>query len=220
MASRKARKKSRVAGRRARGSRARAIVVLLVAAVVAVALYFMLAPGGMFNPAPGVKQAGAPAATEIKQGGEEKVSAAPAKEQVAAAPEKKEEVKAAPAPEPKKVETPPPSPAPAAVCAAAPLSLFDVQAMAQNPSMRFVDVRPPEKFNAGHIGGAVNIPLADFEAAFTREQANLSTGTGIVLYGEDSSDDTPNKVCVLMTGRIGPHLYNFREGWGRWVVPQ
>jgi len=200
--------------------------------LTAAAAYYMIAQHGVFSPVPAVKGGEKAAKAEMKQAVEKPAVAkkaeapkAEAKKAEAKKPEpKKAEPKKAepkkPAPEPvKKVEAPVPVVPPQPTCSAITLSLFDVQAMARNPSMRFVDVRSPEKYAAGHVEGAINIPLADFENAFARAQATLSTGAGIVLYGEDSNDEAPLKECLLMSGRMAPHLYNFREGWSRWNVP-
>lgn len=207
MASKKARKAVKVVRTKRGGkSRARPLVILVLAAVAAAVVYQYMSPSGAFKPVPAASK------SSVK-----KTPATKAVTPVKKAPveSRAEEKKAEPVrEEPKPAEPPQP------VCNAINLSLFDIQRMASNPSYRFVDTRAADRFAAGSIPGAVNIPVADFENSFAAAAANLSTGAGIILFGEDSMDESPRQVCILMTGRVSPHIYMFREGWGRWVPQQ
>ena len=208
-------KKGRKTGGRAAKSAARKgfrtwpIVVLLAAGALAAALYFVIAPTGIFKPAePGAKVA------EKKSDSSKSVS------KEASKPESKPVVKVEPKPEPikevAKVEPPKPVEPPKAACAGQQLSLFDIQGKVGNPSWRFVDVRPADRFAAGNIPGSTNIPAGDFDAAFAREQAGLTQSAGIILYGEEYNDPAVVDVCTKMSGKPLPRIYLFREGWSRY----
>ncbi len=41
-----------------------------------------------------------------------------------------------------------------------------------------IDIRTPEEFNAGHLSGAINIPLSEIEQGFS----SIDKSTPIVLY--------------------------------------
>lgn len=58
------------------------------------------------------------------------------------------------------------------------VSLQDAKAAYDQKSAVFVDVRDPDSYNAGHIPGAINIPLAEME---TRAK-ELDPNQWIILY--------------------------------------
>lgn len=217
MALKKSKKAVRAAGRKGGKSRGRSLVILVLAAIAAAVVYQYMAPTGAFKPVPVPRKASksSPVSVNPSSGAAETRKLESAAETRTADEKKVEEKKVETVQvQPKPVEPAQPS------CNAINLSLFDVQAMARNPSMRFVDTRTEAQFAAGSIPGAVNIPVADFENAFARVSATLNTGAGIILFGGDSMDESPRQVCILMSGRVSPHIYMFREGWGRWTPQQ
>jgi predicted sulfurtransferase len=52
------------------------------------------------------------------------------------------------------------------------VSLQDAKAAYDQKSAVFVDVRAPDSYNAGHIPGALNIPLAEMETRAKELDAN------------------------------------------------
>jgi rhodanese-related sulfurtransferase len=48
----------------------------------------------------------------------------------------------------------------------------------RNGLVTVVDVRPPEEYSAGHLAGAINVPLADLE----KNLASLPPGREIIAY--------------------------------------
>jgi len=63
------------------------------------------------------------------------------------------------------------------------------------PGLIVLDVRPPEDYVAGHIPGAVNLPL---ERAFSDFPSN-SAMTPLVVYGRPASADARKAVDILRT---------------------
>ena len=204
MAVKKARKTAKRPARRPGKSASRSwtLVVLVAAAALAAVLYAVLSPSGIFKPGPVASQSGAvnkpDSAKSVKA---ESVKAEP-----------NPVVKAEPTPAPAPVPVTPPAPA----CNGQPRSLADVQGKVGNPSYIFIDVRSAERFAAGSIPSARNIPANDFDAAFGREGASLAQTAGIILFGEEFNDPGVVEVCTKMGGKNLPRIYLFREGWNRW----
>ena len=191
------------------GSRVWVLVLLLAAAAVAAVVYFALAPLKLFVP----RQASTPARMESAESQPEAV-----REQAPAAVKPAEPVAtppAEPAATPPAEAAPVPAESAAPVCTASVLSLSDVQGMYTQPGMKVVDVRPAERFSAGHVPGAINIPAADFDAVFREEF--IPQGVFIILYGEDTADESPIRVCVLLMARGHRSIQLFKEGWSRWA---
>lgn len=59
-----------------------------------------------------------------------------------------------------------------------PLPAQELLSRARDGLVTVIDVRPPEEYAAGHLPGAVNIPLADLE----QHLANLPDDTEVVAY--------------------------------------
>jgi len=220
MASRKSVKKAKKPARLAKksGSRSWTLALLVAAAAVAAVLYAIMSPSGVFKPGsatPSVKVEG--------KGGTNKAETASKemKPKAEKTGEIKPVVKVTPKPvvkaEPKPIPVPVAVVPPAPKCNGQPLSLFDIQGKVGNPSWKLVDVRPADRFAAGNIPGAVNIPAGEFDAAFAREQANLAQGAGIIIYGDGYSDPGVVDVCTKLSDKGMPRIYLFREGWSRWA---
>jgi len=80
---------------------------------------------------------------------------------------------------------------------------------------RIVDARAQSKYAAGHIPGAVSLPLDDFETAFSQVSERLS-GSRIIVYC--SSYDC--KDSLILAGKLRERgwseLLVFRAGWEEW----
>ena len=221
MAVKKARKSGKKQVKRAgkSGFRSSTLIMLVAAAAVAAVLYAVMSPSGIFKPGP----AGSPSKAGHKDTADKPASSSgnAAKSAEAKSPEPRVDAVAeakVPAKVAVKTETKPVivTPPPAPKCNGQPLSLFDIQGKVGNPSWRFVDVRPADRFAVANIPGAASLPANDFDAAFAREGANLAQAAGIILYGEDFNDPSVIDVCTKMSGKSLPRIYLFREGWSRW----
>ena len=62
------------------------------------------------------------------------------------------------------------------------LGLSDFQAMAARPDTLLLDARSAEAFRAGHIDGAVNLPLPDFTAQSLAEVIGPNRDRPILIY--------------------------------------
>jgi rhodanese-related sulfurtransferase/DNA-binding transcriptional ArsR family regulator len=59
-----------------------------------------------------------------------------------------------------------------------PVSVQDLADRMRNGLVTVIDVRPPEEYAAGHLSGAINMPLADLDKNF----AGLPPGLEIIAY--------------------------------------
>ena len=73
--------------------------------------------------------------------------------------------------------------------------LADVLAHHTIPDLVVLDVRGPEDFAAGHIPGAINMPL---DRVFS-DYPSKSAMTPIVVYGRPASPDARKAVDILRT---------------------
>jgi len=216
MAKKKAKKTGNRAVRQSKksGSRSWKLILLVTVAALAAVLYAIMSPSGIFKPGSSASVSGRSA---VKADSAKDVKVEPKKSE---GPVEAAKVEPKPAPVAKVVPKPVvpvvPATPPAPVCSGQPLSLSDIQGRVGDASWRFIDVRPVEQFTAGNIPGAINIPAADFDAAFARESAGLSQAAGLILYGEGFGDPSVVQVCTKMTGKSLPKIYLFREGWSRW----
>jgi rhodanese-related sulfurtransferase len=211
MAAKKGRKAAKRPATKA-GSRSWKLIVLVAAAALAAVLYAFMSPSGIFKP--GVVSPSASASKADAGGKTARVEAAKAEPVKAEAP--KPAAKPEPKPAPKPVVAPVAAVPPAPKCNGQNLSLSDVQGKVGNPAYQFVDVRPADRYAAANIPGSLNIPAADFDAAFARVSAILTQSAGVILYGQGYNDPALEEVCIKMAGKNLPRVYLFREGWDRW----
>ncbi len=74
---------------------------------------------------------------------------------------------------------------------------------------RLVDVRTPEEFAAGHIEGALNIPIADLDA----RKAELSKDDEIVLYCRSGARSARGEKLLKEAGYMKVHNMGAMSNW-------
>jgi phage shock protein E len=80
---------------------------------------------------------------------------------------------------------------------------------AQSPGTVIIDVRTPEEFNAGHVQGALNIPVE--YADFTQKVSALDPGTTYAIYCRSGNRSA---VATAEMGAMGfKHLYDLGAGF-------
>jgi phage shock protein E len=80
---------------------------------------------------------------------------------------------------------------------------------AQSPGTVIIDVRTPEEFNAGHVQGALNIPVE--YADFAQQVAALDPGTTYAIYCRTGNRSA---VATAQMDSMGfKHLYDLNGGF-------
>ena len=81
--------------------------------------------------------------------------------------------------------------------------------VAQSPGTVIIDVRTPEEFNAGHVQGALNIPVE--YADFAQQVAALDPATTYAIYCRTGNRSA---VATAQMGSMGYlHLYDLDGGF-------
>ena len=88
-----------------------------------------------------------------------------------------------------------------------------VQVYERRNEVQIVDVREPYEWEAGHIDGAIHIPLADVMAG--REQGTLSTDRPVVLVCRSGNR---SELATLMLQARGFEAHNLEGGMERWAA--
>lgn len=76
-----------------------------------------------------------------------------------------------------------------------------------------VDVREPHEHRAGHIPGAVLVPLSRFDPALVPD----ATGKHLVFHCQSGRRCGPASQKMLTAGHGGP-IHRLRGGFGAWVA--
>lgn len=96
------------------------------------------------------------------------------------------------------------------------LSPIELKALLDAGKALVVDVREPDEFTAGHIAGAVNLPLSRFDPARLPE----STGKTLVLNcagGRRSAAALDQ--CAAARAKVDTHLYGGIGAWNAANLP-
>ena len=96
------------------------------------------------------------------------------------------------------------------------LSLEHVSVLARDGSAVIVDVRPESVFRRGHIPGAVSLPLADFEQAFSERGRLLPRDRPVVLYCASRACHDSDRVFERLRHHEYTNISIFRGGWQVW----
>lgn len=89
-----------------------------------------------------------------------------------------------------------------------------LQQVRAGAAVLFVDVRPPAEYEAGHIAGAISVPLD----AIVRGARDLPRQQNIVLYCGCPNSQAVMAYRMLMQAPPWPQLYVLRDGYDGWVA--
>jgi rhodanese-related sulfurtransferase len=92
-----------------------------------------------------------------------------------------------------------------------PVNHRELETMVKSGDALVIDVRPPEEYEAGHIRGAVNIPLN----ALPRQLAKLPRGKEIIAYCRGPYCMLAFK-AVRHLQKLGYRARRFEEGFPEW----
>lgn len=80
----------------------------------------------------------------------------------------------------------------------------------------FLDARDPEIYAMGHVPGALNLPEADFDAAFLRLESKLRERFEIIVYCSGFGCEASHIVARRLKERGIPAAI-LNEGWPAWT---
>ncbi len=80
----------------------------------------------------------------------------------------------------------------------------------------FVDARSLQRWEMGHVPGAIDVPSSDFDKGFAEAEAKLPRDAIIVVYCESASCDQAEDVAGKLLEKGYQHLLHFKDGWLVW----
>lgn len=81
----------------------------------------------------------------------------------------------------------------------------------------FVDARPRELYEQGHITGARNLPLESFEELEGAVLGDISSRTPLIVYFE-GTDSTPGiELALKLLSKNYRNVQVLEKGWDLWV---
>ena len=95
------------------------------------------------------------------------------------------------------------------------LDLTAAHALLGQPFVLFVDAREPERFAAGHIKGALNLPLASLDQATLPERVRAAS-TVTIVYCDGPECGAAERVAAWLKERGATDVRVLREGWAAW----
>lgn len=96
------------------------------------------------------------------------------------------------------------------------IDLAGAKAMFDATSALFIDARPPEEYDAGHVPGAVNLPSDEFAKAYARLAPTIERARALVCYCEGLTCDRSSVVANLLAARGHSHVFILFSGWDQW----
>lgn len=100
--------------------------------------------------------------------------------------------------------------------AVAYIGLEEVNSRREEPGVLIIDARLPEEFAAGHIEGAVSLPVADFDGQSLRLQARLRAATSLICYCDGIACDDSARLCTLLSAAGYQEVMLMFAGWEGW----
>lgn len=80
----------------------------------------------------------------------------------------------------------------------------------------FLDARSPEEYQAGHIPGALNIPVNDLES-YELDLMTLPPDQIFVCYCDDPACDLALRLTFWLEEQGFTNLYYYHAGWRDWT---
>jgi len=104
-------------------------------------------------------------------------------------------------------------PAPATV---AYLSLAEARRQLDEPDVLFLDARVPEAFAAGHVRGALSLPVGDFDDLHPGLEKRLQAASALIVYCDNIVCDDAARLSEALASAGYPRVSIMFEGWDGW----
>lgn len=86
-----------------------------------------------------------------------------------------------------------------------------------NTDTVFIDARLNRDFEAGHLDGAINIPVIASDEERRKITANIATNAHVVVYCQSAGCEFAEEVALKLTADGFSNISIFKEGWQKWV---
>ena len=108
--------------------------------------------------------------------------------------------------------TPPPEPPKAQDT----VSLKEAEGLWKSGAGYFLDARSPADYGAGHIAGAISLPVEDFDDHFPQVAPMLTPDAAIITYCDGEECELSNRLMVRLR-ELGYHnVRHLVNGWTVW----
>jgi len=87
-----------------------------------------------------------------------------------------------------------------------------------NTGTVFIDARFARDFKAGHLKGAINVPVDANDVEHQKVTADIAKDTRIVLYCQSAGCKFAEKVAIKLASDGFSDISIFRGGWQEWVA--
>lgn len=98
----------------------------------------------------------------------------------------------------------------------ADIELGEAWALCNEGKALFVDARSPEEFRAGHIPGALLLPVDDFEETVASRRSLIPLETLLITYCAGEGCDSSREVAALLVEEGYSQVKVFFGGWEDW----
>jgi rhodanese-related sulfurtransferase len=80
-----------------------------------------------------------------------------------------------------------------------------------------IDARSPDIYGSGHIPGALNLPVSDFDAAYPEFKAQLKTASLIVVYCDGGDCELSHDLATMLKDLGHGPIQLFAGGFDAWM---
>lgn len=96
------------------------------------------------------------------------------------------------------------------------VSIEEARALFLTDGAVFVDARPAETYNNGHIRGALNLPAESLDTAFQDVTAQIPTDSLVIAYCDGQNCPLSKEVALELSAKGYSHVQVLVNGWTAW----
>ncbi len=96
------------------------------------------------------------------------------------------------------------------------VALSDAEDLWKGGTAFFLDARSPADYAAGHIAGALNLPVEDFEDHFPQIAPMLTPETTIIAYCDGQECDLSRRLVAKLRDLGYHNVRHLVNGWTAW----
>lgn len=96
------------------------------------------------------------------------------------------------------------------------ISLEDAKKLFLQHAAVFIDARPEEDFEKGHIKGAKNLPWHDVDRKFMAVMGNIPDDATIITYCDGKACELSHHLAIFLIDAGFNHVRILTNGWTRW----